>query len=356
MALYTPEELQEKAARVKEIRDDHPLGSKERVKALVELFPSDLHSSEFFKWERDNVVSKLYPERQKQTVPTAAQFISMIDNVDLNSTEQVEHLDEILNLRVMPYIAVGSLQGYRYRLSPATFALCSDGATNHSIPNGYRLLSKTFLGICTDSSHGSPAESDQDTDSDKESSTSSKRCDSKVTPPNPPQSLTGSSALETFVVKQLGLLEYYPSSRELSARELVNSNWLNTKFVVVVKVQRDGTHGDIYIVYNDNPFCDDCGDRHNDSGLKEGGYLPTKRDVIAPTEDDLGDKKEHNLDGEQADSRIHCAKIATKFEHLCHGKEIEVVPVAGKMTKLTRVLISPNDGFLGQNELEKTLT
>ncbi|PVH94602.1 hypothetical protein DM02DRAFT_676059 [Periconia macrospinosa] len=340
------EELEEHYHDILKTYDDN---RKARSKALGALFVTTKRAAECFDWYDDKRQSE--QSAREPAIPTDDEFFSAIKNTNFSRFDEIALLTEFLALPYAPYVPVGIIDGIQYRLNPTPHTLRNDISTSYSIPKGYQLLPEVFLGVNFEMGNATAVDlSDQDGyNSDKENMPPRQphNFDSilPITPPLTPLH-NGATINGGFVFYQLGNLEFYPSNdSNPNPEDLVSRDWIDTNFVIVIKLLSDGTQNGVYIMYNDNVICD-CGERHNEGRPKAGGFLSSKSDYVS--DDDSDDDSDGDEVEQEVNLPIFCAAIAARFEDLAHGKELHVNPLIAQTTEFSRVMRTPDGKFIAQ--------
>jgi len=225
--------------------------------------------------------------------------ISQIKSTNFATTE-CNQLVALLNTQ-SPYIPIGIIDGFSFRLSPNPFYLQSEYDNHNNLreriddpddysPMGFRhsILSVPSSALRT------PVGSSQSTKHKRDANTHSSDISSKT--PNAKSPDQG-SALTFF---QLGMLEYYVGEGQAFED---TRHWSTTDFAVGVEITNNFKAGAIYLIYNFRQEHDDGYTLRVDKGGndEEWGYL--------------------TVDSEDT---ISCAKIAESVDRFGKGRQLKL--------------------------------
>lgn len=322
-------ELESMHERLLEARSKYPRYSAESRKATDAIYGSEENMDEYLDWFCTKRQSILHIS--KPASPTYKEYKSLISEANFNNKSNLEHLSEVLDLPAKPHVPIGTWGGIRFSLFPCTDTLLSDDSDRYQVYDNDCDLPESFLHVCIDvqasNDHGHEG--------------------TRSVMPSPPLTPPRALLQKEFVIFQLGMLKFFPSSsRKLSDGESLSDEWVDTGFVVVMKVHPNGTQGGIYIIYNSDQVCD-CDDQYNRGEPKLGGYLPIDHTLMGSPKDNVDEQTRHKK--HQGTGKIFCAHIADNFESLGHDKDFEVLPFDGPVNKLSRVIKTPDGAFADIN-------
>ncbi|KAF2108197.1 hypothetical protein BDV96DRAFT_587885 [Lophiotrema nucula] len=243
------------------------------------------------------------------SVPSARKIMSLIKGTDFRNSGQRAHLNEVISKPAHPYLGLGHHHGWAYRLSPNPWLLSTTPDDSGGFEDNREVLLSTILGM----NHGvEPAPVEVGTKRDRrEANISDESADSGYHSSDKPNDETG------FVFYQLGSLLATSHSTFIQLPEAQcdakSVDWIDTGYVVVVRIHSDGKSGPVWLLCNFNPQ-DENGDQHQiDASIDSWGRLP-------------GDLK-----------RRAAVKIADQIGHLHHKNPLSLQEVDVKTLPFTLV-------------------
>ncbi|KAK2757992.1 hypothetical protein FQN54_004398 [Arachnomyces sp. PD_36] len=261
-------------------------------------FPAKEDRYAYLKWARERARQRR--QQMATTPPTRRNELSnLIDTLNYNDKLQRAQLVGSIHRNVVPWFHAGTdAQGDIYRIVPQPYALIAD----QPLPKTDReIVSPNVLGVNLNVQPVKP--SHRRVANYSEQSTKSNESDDTEA--------TG------FVFHQIGVLEcVFSDEDEVTAQSVAEGPWFPTDFGVVMKINRNGAPGGIYIIYDFYPTNQETGQR-----------LSERPDI--PDWGCLGD----------IPGRIVVAKIASTMSELVFGRKFEPTVIADYPVELVRVVL-----------------